>query len=247
MDGVRRRWPGSIGPDAYSREISIGDPVAVRAVGIVDEMDRPHFDPEAEAAWDTSIERLRAMGLELVAVPMQAFREVAALLYDGVRSFAERLATLAPFLARAGAEALLPVTHGIIAGGGGRHSAADAFRGLHRLAELRRETEAVWTRIDALAVPTAPLFPTLDRGRGRSAGAECAARHFYQLRPICSAWQPSRCRGRIGRTGCPRASRSSAPAGRMRHWQASARGSWRRRERDHRDRGGPAPTCQACR
>jgi len=39
-------------------------------------------------------------------------------------------------------------------------SAADAFRGLYRLAELRRTTEAVWERIDVLALPTAPTHPT---------------------------------------------------------------------------------------
>ncbi len=36
------------------------------------------------------------------------------------------------------------------------HSAADAFAGLYRLAELRRATEAVWSRIDVLVVPTYP-------------------------------------------------------------------------------------------
>jgi allophanate hydrolase len=101
------------------------------------------------------------LGFELVPVPMTAFNAVAALLYEGAW-VAERLATLEPFLAGAAAGAVLPVTRAIIEGGGRRHSAADAFRAMHRLAELRRETEAVWGRIDALAVPTAPLFPTLD-------------------------------------------------------------------------------------
>jgi len=34
------------------------------------------------------------------------------------------------------------------------------FVGLHRLAELRRETEAAWERIAALILPTAPEHPT---------------------------------------------------------------------------------------
>jgi allophanate hydrolase len=40
-------------------------------------------------------------------------------------------------------------------------SAADAFSGIYRLEALKRATEPVWRRIDALAVPTAPCAPTL--------------------------------------------------------------------------------------
>ncbi len=149
--------------DAFSRHLPPGDPSATapaRVLGIVADADRARLDPDAEAAWDAALSRLASMGLELVPVPMPPFREVAALLYDGP-FVAERLASLAPFLATAPPDALLPVTRGIIEGQGGRHSAADAFRALHRLAELRRETEPLWTRIEAWAVPTAPLFPTL--------------------------------------------------------------------------------------
>ena len=71
------------------------------------------------------------------------------------------MATLEPFLA-SGAADVLPVTRAIIEAGGQRYSAADAFRAVHRLEALRREAAPVWQRIDALAVPTAPLFPTLD-------------------------------------------------------------------------------------
>ena len=149
--------------DPYSRDLPPGSPLAAapaRTLGIPAEPDRPRFDPQAEAAWDAALSRLAALGLRLVPVPMRAFTEVAALLYEGAW-VAERLATLEPFLAAAAPGAVLPVTRAIIEGSGRRHSAADAFRALHRLAELRRETEPVWTRIDALAVPTAPLFPTL--------------------------------------------------------------------------------------
>jgi allophanate hydrolase len=37
----------------------------------------------------------------------------------------------------------------------------DAFRGLYLLAELRRATEPVWESVDAIAVPSAPNFPTV--------------------------------------------------------------------------------------
>lgn len=149
--------------DPYSRHLPPGDPasaVPCRVLGIPAEADRPRFEPEAEAAWESCLLRLRAMGVELVPVPMASFNAVAGLLYDGAW-VAERLATLEPFLKVAGPDEVLPVIRAIIEAGGSRHSAADAFRAMHRLAALRRKTETVWTRIDALAVPTAPLFPTL--------------------------------------------------------------------------------------
>ncbi len=149
--------------DPYSRHSLPGDLAAAvpcRVLGIPTEADLPHFEPEAEAAWDACLLRLRALGMEVVPVPMAPFQAVAGLLYDGAW-VAERLATLEPFLTATEPGAVLPVTRAIIEAGGSRHSAADAFRAMHRLAALRRETEPVWTRIDALAVPTAPLFPTL--------------------------------------------------------------------------------------
>lgn len=149
--------------DPYSRHVAIGDPgaeAAVRCIGIPAEADRPRFDPAAEEAWDAMVDRLAATGVVVVEIDMQAFNETAALLYDGP-FVAERLATLEPFLVSAGPDDILQVTRAIIEAGGRRYSAADAFRATHRLEALRRETSSVWDRIDMLAVPTAPLFPTL--------------------------------------------------------------------------------------
>ena len=149
--------------DAYSRLVRCGDPgaeTAARIVGVPADRNRPRFDAAAEAAWDAMVDRLAAAGVIVVPIEMDGFNETAALLYDGP-FVAERLATLEPFLARAGPGDVLPVTRAIIEGAGRRYSAADAFRATHRLAELRRETASVWDRIEVLAVPTAPLFPTL--------------------------------------------------------------------------------------
>ncbi len=147
--------------DPYSRDIPPTDAVPTRTIGIPADPDRPHFDPAAEAAWDLTLAQLTALGFDLVPISMAPFNAVAALLYDGAW-VAERLATLEPFLATAPPDAVLPVTRFIIETSARRHTAADAFRATHTLARLRRETEPVWRRIDALAVPTAPLFPTLD-------------------------------------------------------------------------------------
>jgi allophanate hydrolase len=43
-----------------------------------------------------------------------------------------------------------------------RFSAADAFAGFYKLAELRRQTQSVWEHIDCLVVPTIPTVVTLD-------------------------------------------------------------------------------------
>ena len=158
---VHQAMAGYDAEDPYSRLMSPACEAAMRVIGVPAQADRPRFDSDAEAAWDLAVDRLRSLGLDLVEIPMAAFNAVAALLYEGAW-VAERLATLEAFLASAGPDAVLPVTRGIIEGGGRRHSAADAFRALHALAGLRRDTEAVWGRIDALAVPTAPLFPTLE-------------------------------------------------------------------------------------
>ncbi len=151
QDPYARRFPPSLEPAA-------ADPITI--LGIPADADRPRFDPAAEAAWDATVERLAPIGMQVQPIPMAPFREAAAMLYDGTY-VAERLADLGDFLAGNPDDAVLPVIRSIIADGGSRHSAADTFRMLHRLAELQRETEPVWQRIGALAVPTAPLFPTL--------------------------------------------------------------------------------------
>ena len=149
--------------DPYSRDMELGDPQASlvsRRIGIPAERDRPRFDPAAEQAWDHMLAMLTSLGFDLVPVAMAAFGETAALLYDGPW-VAERLATLEGFLGAAGPDDVLPVTRAIIEAAGRRYSAADAFRAMHRVEALRRQTAPLWRSIDALAVPTAPLFPTL--------------------------------------------------------------------------------------
>ena len=149
--------------DPYSRDMALSDPQAAsvpRRIGIPAEADRPRFDPAAEQAWDDMLAVLTRLGFDLVPVAMAAFGETAALLYDGPW-VAERLATLEGFLGSAGPDDVLPVTRAIIEAAGRRYSAADAFRAMHRVAALRRQTAPLWRSIDALAVPTAPLFPTL--------------------------------------------------------------------------------------
>ena len=45
--------------------------------------------------------------------------------------------------------------------GAARYTAVDTFNAMYRLAELRRTAEQALAPFDGLAVPTAPIFPTL--------------------------------------------------------------------------------------
>lgn len=103
-------------------------------------------------------EALDKLGGERVEVDFAPFAAAQALLYDGPW-VAERLAPLAQFLDRHGAD-VHPVTRQVLEAGR-RYSALDAFRARHRLAELKREADAVWERADLLAVPGAPTIYTI--------------------------------------------------------------------------------------
>jgi len=113
-------------------------------------------DGPMRRAWEAAV--VRAAGVaELVEVDLSAFREVAQLLYAGPW-VAERYAAVGAFLERGGAD-VDPAVRQIVLGGAAL-TAADAYRGGYRLAELRREAEAVWEHVDALLVPTVPRHPT---------------------------------------------------------------------------------------
>lgn len=101
--------------------------------------------------------RTAAVADELVEIDLELFMQVARLPYEGPW-VAERYAAVGEFLERDDVEAD-PIVRGIVLGGA-KLSAADTFAGLYRLAELRRATESVWERIDALALPTSPIHPT---------------------------------------------------------------------------------------
>jgi allophanate hydrolase len=77
--------------------------------------------------------------------------EAGDLLYRGPW-VAERLADLDGFLSRH-PESLLPVTRTILESGRG-YTAADAFRGQHRLRELKAWTDRLFEAVDVLALPT---------------------------------------------------------------------------------------------
>jgi allophanate hydrolase len=102
---------------------------------------------------------LEGMGYELVEVDLSPFFEVGALLYDGPW-VSERLAGLEAFVQQH-PESVLPVIRSILANAD-RYSATEAFRAVHRLAEIKRSVEPLWENLAALVVPSVPLHPRID-------------------------------------------------------------------------------------
>jgi allophanate hydrolase len=145
--------------DPYSRHATPSEPRTTKRLGIPRREDRLFFGDDVMArAFDAALAQLLPLASETVEIDMTGFFAVARLLYDGPW-VAERHSVVRNLMLR-DPVALLPVTRAII-GTADSFSATDAFEALYRLAALRRESETVWSSIDALVVPTAPIFPTL--------------------------------------------------------------------------------------
>ena len=114
-------------------------------------------DRESPALYQAAIARLEAIGATPVPIDFTPFREAAALLYAGPW-VAERHAAVGEFV-EAHPGAVDPVVAAIIRGAAS-YSAADAYRGLYRLEELKRAAAAQWERIDLMVLPTAGTIYT---------------------------------------------------------------------------------------
>lgn len=148
--------------DPWSRPMpapALSAPPPRQRIGVPDAASIEFFGDEAQAAaFAAACATLRDAGNELVEVDFTPFYAVARMLYEGAW-VAERMAAVEP-LFRAQPGAFHPVTARII-GGADRLSAADAFRGIYRLAALRRQAMAAMAGLDLLAVPTIPTFYTM--------------------------------------------------------------------------------------
>jgi allophanate hydrolase len=151
--------------DPYSRPVADGfswscelDLHGLRA-GIPRAADRSACDRQTLEHFEAVCARLETMGVRLVEVDLSPFFEAGGLLYCGPW-IAERLAGLSAFI-RSHPGSLLPVIRNVL-GQAESYTATDAFRAIHRLAALRRSIEPLWSRMDALVVPTAPFLPSIE-------------------------------------------------------------------------------------
>ena len=146
---------GHDGDDPWSRE-KADRALTLSRVGVPLPHQRQFFgDATSERLYGQALDRLVAMGAELVDIDLAPLSEAARLLYDGPW-VAERTAAIAEFLANH-PDSIDPTVRTIVEGGLGR-SAVEVFRGIYRLAELKQQADALWGEIDALCLPTAPTI-----------------------------------------------------------------------------------------
>ena len=157
---IRRIAEGFDASDPFSRKaVPHPLPSAGLRFGVLTPAEREfHGDREREALYDAGIARLEGLGGVAVPFDYAPFRETAALLYLGPW-VAERMAAIAPFFADH-ADAIDPSVRAIVDSANG-FSAVDAFEGRYALEALRRRTEAVWSEVDILLLPTAPTTYTV--------------------------------------------------------------------------------------
>jgi allophanate hydrolase len=136
-------------------------------------------------------ETYRRDGNHALVLDISDFLLAGKLLYQGPW-VAERLAAVGDFAA-SHPDLVHPVTRAVLDSGRG-YSAADAFRGLHRLAELRRATRAVWESVDVLLVPTVPTTFTIEEVLADPVGRNSVLGHyttFCNLLDLCAVAIPA--------------------------------------------------------
>jgi allophanate hydrolase len=164
--GAERVWRVAQGFDAADPFSRTGEPGAGAApwvpgafrFGVPRDGDLEFFgDVESPRLYRTAIARLEALGGTRGTIDFAPFREAAALLYSGPW-VAERYAAVGEFV-DAHADDVHPVVGQIIRGAASK-TAADAYRGLYRLEELKRAAAAQWAGIDVMLLPTAGTIYT---------------------------------------------------------------------------------------
>jgi len=112
-------------------------------------------DAIQQTAFDRDVALLEASGAEVVHIDFEPLYAIARMLYEGAW-VAERYTVIEDLL-KTNADAIHPVTRQIVTHAESM-SAADAFKGMYRLAELKRAVEPVLAELDLLCVPTVPTF-----------------------------------------------------------------------------------------
>ena len=147
--------------DPYSRVMPLGKPGAVppsMVIAVPDSNGQLFFgDADSEQSFRTAITLLRNMGAKIEEIDIFPLLETARLLYEGPW-VAERFAAVGAFIEKH-PDKVHPVTREIILGGA-KSSAAEAFRAFYRLTALRRTAFEMFSRFDAMMVPTVPAAYT---------------------------------------------------------------------------------------
>ena len=154
--GVARGYDAN---DAYSKAYAhedLSEPAQPLRVGIPDAGSIAFFgDTVQKAAFERDVAALKACGALIEPIDFEPLYAIARMLYEGAW-VAERYTVIADLLA-INPDAVHPVTRQIVTHAE-TMSAADAFTGMYRLAELKRAAEPMLDRLDLLCVPTVPTY-----------------------------------------------------------------------------------------
>ncbi len=113
----------------------------------------PFFgDDDYEALYHAAIDRMTALGAEIVTIDYGPFEKTAAMLYAGPW-VAERLAAIGDLAAR-DPDAIHPAVRGIVLGARAKTAVA-TFQAFYDLAEHVAAARREWAKIDVLLLPTA--------------------------------------------------------------------------------------------
>ena len=180
---------GPDGPDGPARGLKVGvcdDGVLASLV----------TDKEIIAAYRESAARLSCAGALVMPVDIGPLTEAGDLLYGGP-FVAERLTSLEDLLTSS-PQSFHRDTKAVLLRAR-ETSAAEAFRGIHRVVELRRAAaRTIWQAVDAILLPTVPFIPTLREALADSNGVTAALgrfTHFTNLMDLAAVAVPAGFRG----------------------------------------------------
>lgn len=149
--------------DSFARRFDfpdLGEVPPQSRVGIPDKDSLEFFGDRAQAdSFQAALGELKALGAEIVEIDFKPLYAVAQMLYGGVW-VAERYTVIEDLLSE-NPEAVHPVTRQVIEVAR-KFSAADTFRSIYRLQDLKRELAPVLSALDYLCVPTIPTFYSVD-------------------------------------------------------------------------------------
>jgi allophanate hydrolase len=149
--------------DPYSRPVRLQAPSTVpppQVIGVPSPGSLvPWGDALQEAAWIKASRLIAQCARRGETVDISPLVATGRLLHDGPWA-AERAAAIGDFVS-AFPEAVLPAVRRILHEAS-RHTAVDAFRALHGLAEARRTASLIWRSVEVLALPSVPSSPSVD-------------------------------------------------------------------------------------
>ncbi len=136
--------------DPFSKPLA-SEPVQPRRIGVPRPDQRAWFgDAQSEHLYDRALDRLSATA-EIVELDIEPLLEAARLLYGGPW-VAERTAAIAELLA-SNPDAIHETVRAVVEPGSDM-SAVELWKGIYRLAELKRQADEMWSKVDLLAFPT---------------------------------------------------------------------------------------------